>query len=542
MSTRFIQAPEAFIVTAIGTSETQITVSNFKTISGDLITQLMIGGVSDYIALTLSPRTQREEQVLAKVNSVAGDNVILDIIRAVNPVSPYNNGGGIAQPHNVNDTVVISNNPALFNKLTAKDNNETVTGNWAFNGNNIYNGNNVHNGTETFTDPVDTTATTLDIAPAATNTQPYTKLQTDTVLALKANDNAVVKLTGNQSVAGVKTFASSPVVPLASGATDAVNKGQMESYIAANSSSVKASDSAFGTVLLDVPADDIANPEALTATANRVNALAGGSTFGTPSNSNKFVTQQYLSTQLPNIIIYDFAGSPHTWTKPANLAYIVVEAWGGGASGTAYRGLAGNNAVGGGGGGAYTKKLLSAGSLGTTETITIGAGGASVSQSGTNAIVAGLIGVNTTFGSLLTAQSGLAADGSGVRRGGNGGTSTWDFGTGGEQTETAQKNAYFGGGAGGRGSGASAVSNIGGSSIFGGGGGGNAGAQNSTQAGGVSMYGGNGGQGIGNDVGSATATAGSVPGGGGGSAYSQGGTATSGAGGAGRVIVTEYYL
>lgn len=43
-------------------------------------------------------------------------------------------------------------------------------------------------------------------------------------LDLKANDNAVVKLTGNQTIAGVKTFSSSPVVPTPTNATDAVNK------------------------------------------------------------------------------------------------------------------------------------------------------------------------------------------------------------------------------------------------------------------------------------------------------------------------------
>ena len=36
---------------------------------------------------------------------------------------------------------------------------------------------------------------------------------TQSSLNLKANDNAVVKLTGNQTIAGVKTFSSSPIVP-----------------------------------------------------------------------------------------------------------------------------------------------------------------------------------------------------------------------------------------------------------------------------------------------------------------------------------------
>lgn len=37
-----------------------------------------------------------------------------------------------------------------------------------------------------------------------------------TSLGLKADDNAVVKLTGDQTVAGIKTFSSAPVVPNAS--------------------------------------------------------------------------------------------------------------------------------------------------------------------------------------------------------------------------------------------------------------------------------------------------------------------------------------
>ena len=46
-------------------------------------------------------------------------------------------------------------------------------------------------------------------------------------LALKANDNAVVHLTGNETVAGIKTFGSSPVVPNATTATQAAAYGQV---------------------------------------------------------------------------------------------------------------------------------------------------------------------------------------------------------------------------------------------------------------------------------------------------------------------------
>lgn len=59
------------------------------------------------------------------------------------------------------------------------------------------------------------------------------KSQMDTALATKANDGDVVKLTGIQTIAGIKTFNSSPVVPNATLATQAVNKGQLDSAVAA---------------------------------------------------------------------------------------------------------------------------------------------------------------------------------------------------------------------------------------------------------------------------------------------------------------------
>ncbi len=46
--------------------------------------------------------------------------------------------------------------------------------------------------------------------------------------ALKANDNAVVHLTGTEAVAGVKTFSSSPSVPTPVAAADAATKGYVD--------------------------------------------------------------------------------------------------------------------------------------------------------------------------------------------------------------------------------------------------------------------------------------------------------------------------
>ena len=51
---------------------------------------------------------------------------------------------------------------------------------------------------------------------------------TQTALNAKANASDTVNLTGNQTLAGVKTFSSSPVVPTATTSTQAVNKAQMD--------------------------------------------------------------------------------------------------------------------------------------------------------------------------------------------------------------------------------------------------------------------------------------------------------------------------
>ena len=237
-----------------------------------------------------------------------------------------------------------------------------------------------------------------------------------------------------------------------------------------------------------------------------------------------------------NVQSFDASG---TWTKPSGYSAssrVLAQCWGGGGSG-ARQSTAGS--CGGGGGGGYNERWLSLSQMGATETITIGAGGAS--RTGSNQ--AGEQGGNTSVGSLvfgyggagspLTANGGggggqLSA-GSGADAGrpyfatDAGGTSERQ-GAGANNSSTFGKNdALFHGGGGGIGTAALSSAS---SSLWGGGGGGGG---NATAAPGTSVYGGNGG------AGGATGTAGTQPGGGGG-----GGTATSGAGAAGRVIITVF--
>lgn len=51
------------------------------------------------------------------------------------------------------------------------------------------------------------------------------------IIAAKANDTSVVHTTGNESIAGVKTFTTSPIVPTPTNATDAASKSYADATI-----------------------------------------------------------------------------------------------------------------------------------------------------------------------------------------------------------------------------------------------------------------------------------------------------------------------
>lgn len=112
--------------------------------------------------------------------------------------------------------------------------------------------------------------------------------------------------------------------------------------------------------------------------------------------------------------IYKTAGT-FTWVKPSDLDSskpILVHAWGAGGCGGATSNVAGHGA----GGGGLAVKYVDAGSLSSTETITIGAG----SEDPT------LIGGTTSFGSHCSATGGNGGENNTANQG-----SAADFGVGG---------------------------------------------------------------------------------------------------------------
>lgn len=255
-----------------------------------------------------------------------------------------------------------------------------------------------------------------------------------------------------------------------------------------------------------------------------------------------------LRTVVLNTFYRTFTASG-TFTKPPGYAAFSGLVWGAGGSG----GKGTNGPGTGGGGGACAPFQLLESALGATETITIGAGGASQ----TTADSPGSAGGTTTLGSLVSAYGGGAGYGinsaSSAAGGGGGGVfsaggngsggntqggeprvdvnnANPGFGGGGmDGTTITGTRAVYGGGSGGGGS--NTISGgVGGGSIFGGGGGGGVGTTAGAGAGGTSRHGGSGGAGVRTTSG----VNGSAPGGGGGGTFT--GT-QSGAGARGEVRI-----
>ena len=253
-----------------------------------------------------------------------------------------------------------------------------------------------------------------------------------------------------------------------------------------------------------------------------------------------------------------------TWAKPSRGRLAKVECWGGGGSGGRESQIGG-----GGGGGSYTDVWIPLSAIGATETVTIGAGGASIS---TNA--PGVSGGNTTFGAHVTAyggQGGYGLGGNPLNPGGAGGGGSGNDGlngagdgarSGSTSTRAVSSPVAGGGGHWGRTVTGQSVGPGGASTYGGGGGGGGIGGTSAAPGGpgGSSRFGGAGGAGThawvdlpGGNIRwnlVAAATAGVSPGGGGGGSagvvtgtglYSAPiDTGPSGAGGNGQCVVTVW--
>ena len=132
-------------------------------------------------------------------------------------------------------------------------------------------------------------------------------------------------------------------------------------------------------------------------------------------------------------IVTEFTASG-TWTKPTGLKWAEILCIGaGGAGGSGMRGAAATNRFGGGGGGggAMVHRLMTAGELPATVTVTVGTGGTggtaqTVDSTNGNA---GTAGTDTSFGALVIAKGGSGGSGGTALTGTAGAGGTAQFST-----------------------------------------------------------------------------------------------------------------
>ncbi|EBF6017395.1 hypothetical protein FI607_08190 [Campylobacter coli] len=96
------------------------------------------------------------------------------------------------------------------------------------------------------------------------NNQVANKAYVDTRVNAKANANATVNLIGNQTIAGVKTFSSSIVIPNATANNHATNLGQLNSKVA-----LSGDETIAGVKTFSVPPVSATNPTANNQVANK---------------------------------------------------------------------------------------------------------------------------------------------------------------------------------------------------------------------------------------------------------------------------------
>lgn len=284
------------------------------------------------------------------------------------------------------------------------------------------------------------------------------------------------------------------------------------------------------------------NPTAFTLTllssAGTIDGYAAGTGFKMYPGETRYI--ECGGTNFITRVLHGFfinTTTTFTFSVPPGYQGFDCEIWGGGAGGQP------TVNGGGGGGGTFNHALITAAIMGsTTQTCTVGAGGA----------ITPTAGGETSIGAILTAYGGgIGSAGAANSTGGGGGGPTGVGGNGSANSQPAggtPAGTTFSGAGGGSGSVAGVANSLGGGSGGGvgggdslgwGGGGGGGGNSSSAANGGCAVYGGGGGSNgssgaiggkslYGGNGGSAASVNGVVPGGGGASHATTPGTGASG--------------
>lgn len=256
------------------------------------------GDLSDTFYLTLEPGNRSRQEIVSctTVTQNANNTATLSgCVRGLSPVSPYTASSSLQFSHAGGAQVVFSDPPQLFNKYTAKDNDETITGTWTFDTFPIT----PSNGTSS--------ETVAGVVELATGAEAAASTRTGATGARLALSTAIATSTWNSATAG-------NVIPV----TDSVTKKINANFIA-------------------------------TSTLGANFTLSGTSTMAT---STSYFTNGIRLIEIgKNTTVITNTGTS-TFTVPSGVSVVNVKVvGGGGGGGNSSCGAANQTCSGGGGGG-----------------------------------------------------------------------------------------------------------------------------------------------------------------------------------------------
>lgn len=558
---------------------TSLILKSFKQIDGTTNITMSNLGSTAFITLEPGNGTLEEQIAFTGVTQNSNGTATLTGVYNVSMIDPYTVTSGLAQTHAGSTSAILSNTSGYYDQFPKKGVDSTISGKYTFPNDDVSNA-----GIATDTDTAVATAfVTLGqlsrqaisgASNASTTVKGIVQLPTQAQVDAKTttgSTSALLALTPDKQRSTLlsdykpDTGAADAYIIAPSPTVTALTVGQRFSFKVLNTNtgtSTLVVNALTGTAIFKnngstvLAAGDFVAGQVVEVEYNGINGfmlmtpVGGGTGLPTTSSAaiNRFLTTTN-GTSLTFGVPFDLQTftSSGTWTKATNLTgdeMIFVQCWGGGGGGAGVTNAT-TEAGGGGGGGGYTEERYRASDLGSTVTVTIGAGGA-----GGTAGNAGTTGSATTFGSLVSAAGGIggivgsdgvAGAGSAGGAGSLGfGTSVYEGGAGGA-ANTVGTRSTFGGGGGGGGR-ISGSGGAGAAAYFGGaGGGGGSASGGSGGAGGAAKtgYGGAGGSGAtGGAVGNASVA---LAGGGGGAATNAGAGFAGGAGFRGEARIWVFY-
>jgi len=464
MPTNFVQMQDPVLQSGISSSDTNAIFNKFVDIYGNVLANSDFGNIR---VGTLERNTSREEIVLFSIDSNTDGVANVTLTRGQEAKTPYASGG-ISYSHPAGSTLTISDNPQLLDTLLAKDNDQTITGQHIYDTlpESSQTPSDVnHFTTKAYVDSVATGDSELSNSQVLIAGDAGETVSAGDVVYLDETDgewyqtDADVLSTVGQTKIGIAQGAGTDGNIISGGiVVGGIDKsttytaGQVY-YVSNTKGDISTS---VGSIERIVGIGDkngnlvIVDPYELTK--DEKDAIAGGGDLGTPSSSNKFVTEEGISNLgNPSITVYT---SDDTWTKPAGLKYVEIELVGGGGNGGAAGSSSYRYSGSGGGAGGYSKKIIAASTLGATETVTVGAA-ASSSSFGTHASATGGSNADRTdFGAggtgsggdiNLEGEPGQTVTRDGSAQGGQGGWSELgSYGRGGQGAQGSYDGVYPG--------------------------------------------------------------------------------------------------